>query len=91
MTVDYNKIPNQFLVPGVRRYIETGLPFGSFLTALFDNNLKMAVFQADRENLVLLKDWLQWMHWEAPSDCHGSPAKTKAWRAKGGLEGKEAA
>ena len=90
MTPNYSKTPVPYMESGVRRYIEHGQPVGSFLTALFNNHLKQAVLTADKENLAALRDWVIWLHWEAPSECHGSPEKTKSWRDRGG-QGEEKA
>ena len=91
MSPDYSKIPVPYMESGVRRYIEHGQPVGDFLTALFNNQLQQAVCQADKENLAALRDWVIWLHWKAPTACHGSPEKTKAWMKSGGLSEEKAA
>ena len=86
-TINYSKIPVVYMVAGVRRYIERGTEFGNFLTALFENDLKGAVNGADLANRDALREWVQWLHWEAPMGCHGSAEKMKTWRKHGGLNG----
>ena len=91
VTPSYDKIPVAYMTTGVRRYIEDGQPVGDFLTALFENNLMAAVNHADPMNLSLLREWVLFLHWETPSESHGSAAKVKAWRYSGGLRGRKAA
>ena len=64
---------------GIARYIEQGIPPGSFLQAVITNDLRRAVEQADDENLMNLPAYMAYFYHEAPSDCWGSPEKMKAW------------
>ena len=90
MDIDYTKIPVPRMADSVRRYIEHGQPVGDFLTAMIQNNLMLAIFKADDKNLPALRDWMLFLHWEAPGECHGSPEKMRAWIERGGLRGKRA-
>ncbi len=75
---------------GLQRWIEDGIPPGSFLTAVLENDLKHACEQADIENRYLLFDIVSWLYNESPGGCWGSPEQVEAWRAAGGLAGIEA-
>jgi len=81
MDIDYSKIPVPYMTAAARRYIEHGSRVGDF---------QLAVFKADEKNLPALRDWLLFLHWEAPEECHGSPEKMRAWIERGGLSGKQA-
>ena len=72
---------------GVIRYIQHGVPPGSFLTAVFSNDLKGAVARADYINLRRIVDYAQYMMWHMPSVCQGSPEKVAEWIEIGGLDG----
>jgi hypothetical protein len=64
---------------GIRHYIELGQPVGDFLRAVICNDLKNAVGHADDVNVHNLPAYCAYLHNHAPSDCHGSPEKYKAW------------
>ena len=70
------------MMGAIRRYIDHGIPPGSFLTAVIENNLSEAVGRADNENLENLPAFLAYFYNEAPSPCWGSPAKRQAWVAE---------
>lgn len=72
-------IPDR-MMPGIRRYIDDKIRPGDFLQAVICNNLKKAVFLADIENLENLPAFVAYFHWNAPSECHGSEEKMKAWQ-----------
>lgn len=86
MTIDYSKLPDH-MKDGTRRYIERGIPGGSFLTALFSNDLLGTFQKADDINTAAMRNWASFLHNEAPGDCHGSPEYVKEWIAHNGLEG----
>ena len=78
---------NQFYIPermmgGIKRYIENGIEPGSFLMAVLCNNLCEAVGRADSENMANLPAYVSYFYNEAPSACHGSSEKVKAWLEK---------
>lgn len=81
-----DKIP-EHMHEGVRAYILHGRHVGDFLTAIFSNNLALAVYRADPENLAAITGWVSFLHWEVPSPAWGSPEKVRAWQERGGLEG----
>ena len=87
--IDYSKLPDYMQEPA-RCYIEEGRPTGSFLRALFSNDLMETFGRADDTNRAMIFEWVRFVHNEAPSGCHGSPQMVKAWTERGGLRGKVA-
>jgi len=75
---NYNTLPTA-LQGGMKRYIEDGIAPGHFLTAVLKNDLFEAVMRADADNLKELPNIVKWMHWEIPSNAHGSIIKVKEW------------
>lgn len=80
----FKGIPD-YMIGGLRRYIENGIPPGSFLTAVLSNDLMGAFAKADSTNTVAMVAYARFLYAYAPHDCHGSPAKVRAWMDKGGL------
>jgi len=74
----------------VRLYVMHGVPMGSFVTAVFENNFIEACGRADDDNRRGLIGWATFVYNHTPHGCHGSPEKVDAWIAKGGLVGREA-
>lgn len=81
---DWSLVP-EHMIGGLRRYIEDGIPPGSFLTALLSNDLRGTFERADEENSARVGDWVRFLYNYAPSPCWGSPAKFDAWCKHGGL------
>lgn len=73
---------------GIHRYVMHGVPLGSFLQAVFENDLMGAFSRADGENRKAMGDIAAFLWNEVPMGCHGSPEKVKAWCEAGGLLGK---
>ncbi len=67
------------LLGGISRYIIDGVPPGSFVRAVFENDLFEAIARADAESRYGLFSLVKWIHNHTPSACHGSPAKVAAW------------
>ena len=67
------------MTQGIVNYIDHHILPGSFLQAIFKNNLVDAVGQADRENLRNLPAYASYLYNEAPSPCWGSPEKVRRW------------
>lgn len=88
---DYTRIPVDYMVDGVRRYIENGIRPGHFLQALFSNDLKESFKRADDNNAIAMREWAKFVYWEMPSESQGSPAKVQAWIDQGGWNGIQAA
>lgn len=70
------------LTQALGRYVDQGVPTGDFLNAVLENNLKMAYWLADPNSRAAIPHLIQWLHWEAPPQCHGSPEKVQAWIQK---------
>ena len=78
----YQRIAAQIpphMIEGLRNYLERGIPPGSFLTAVLENDFVDAVGQADQTNLQYLWAWAAVLYNELPERSWGSPAKVKAW------------
>ena len=85
--VNWSKCPVDYMVDGMRRYVEHGVPPGHFLTALLSNDLKESFNRADDANTAAMRQWVIFLRWELPVGCQGSPAKVRAWIDQGGLRG----
>lgn len=85
--VDYSKVPVDYMRGGVERYVEKGVPPGSFLVALFSNDLKETFFRADDENGARLCEWVRFAYNYLPHHAWGSPDAVEAWIEHGGLQG----
>jgi hypothetical protein len=88
--IDYTLLPDS-LRPGMRRYIEHGVPTGSFLRAALENKLIEAYLTADMENRFHLARVAEFIHLYAPPECCGSEANVREWiaRHEKGLRSKE--
>ena len=73
-----DRIPRNIMA-GIREYVETHTPPGSFLTAVFCNDLTNAVARADKYSLAAIRDIVLYVHNECPSACHGSAEAFKNW------------
>lgn len=87
MSIDYNKIPVDYMQDAVKRWVEHGVMPGSFLRAVLENNLQYAVGNADSNNLAALRQWVEWFYNYAPARCWGTLLKVRAWQDHQGLEG----
>jgi hypothetical protein len=83
----YRDVPVEYMAGAVIRYIENGTPPGSFLMALFSNDLKGSYRCADDKNASAMRAWVAFMYNEMPGNSQGSPEKVSAWIARGGLLG----
>lgn len=77
----YETFPNQSMVGGLKRYIEYGIPPGSFMMAILTNDLKEACGCADHINQGLIFQTVAWLWNEFPSTAWGSPEKVVSWMA----------
>jgi len=68
-------------------YVLRGVPVGDFLAAVVTNDLHEAVVRADPDNRVLLREYVGWLHNEAPTLCWRYPKAIALWAKVGGLEG----
>ena len=64
---------------GIVDYIENHIMPGSFLRAVFENNLADAVGHADQQNLYNLPAYASYLYNEVSADCWGSPEKVRRW------------
>ena len=64
---------------GFKRYIEQGIPLGSYGKAVITNNLREAAGRADPENAKHIVSTVAWMHNFAPCDCWGSAEAMERW------------
>lgn len=74
---------------GFARYVLLGGIPGSFLTAVFENNLLHAASKADIHNAPLLSDYARILFNRLPTACFGSEDAVAAWHTKGGAIGDE--
>ena len=71
-------IPN-YMMGGLRRYIERGIHPGDFLTAVICNDLREAVGRADDTNIANLPAYVAYLHNEVPAIAWGSIKRMQAW------------
>jgi hypothetical protein len=62
----------QYTLDSLTRYVEHGIPPGSFLCAVLENNLVRSVGRADRENLAALPEIVKYVYNEIPSNAWGN-------------------
>jgi len=62
----------QYTLASLTRYVEHGIPPGSFLCAVLENNLVRSVGRADRENLAALPEIVKYVYNEIPSNAWGN-------------------
>lgn len=79
--VDKNAIP-QLTLDSLTRYVEHGIPPGSFVTAVLCNDLVKAVGNADQDNMYALHKIVQYVYNELPSESWGNLNKMNAWMHK---------
>lgn len=73
---------------GMSRYMERGIPPGSFMTAILTNDFKEAFMRADAINKAHMVEWAEYVVNYMPADAHGSMQKVREWIERGGLVGK---
>lgn len=76
--IDYDRAPENCRGT-LMRYIEHGIPMGSFMTAFLSNDLMEAIGRADETNLRQFMEIAQFLYSYAPSQCFGSRAKVAAY------------
>ncbi len=72
----------EYTKEAINKFVKYGLPPGSFITAVLENNLSQAFAYADETNTLYLKDIVMYVHWEIPGTCHGSPEAVRNWLAR---------
>ena len=68
---DYSKIPDYMMI-NINNYVENGYPMGSFLTAIFSNDLYQAVAKADDINKSIIPIYIHYLINELPCNSYGS-------------------
>ena len=69
----------EYMMEGLRRYIDHGQRPGGFLTAVICNDLRQACATADDVNLRNIPAYVAYFYNEAPSPCWGSREKMDKW------------
>ena len=69
------------IVESLQRYVDHGVPTGSFLQAVLENDLKESFARADDDNRDALFEIVNHCYNEIPGNCWGSPEKVEAWLA----------
>jgi len=85
-TIDYSRLP-EHMQDGMRRYIENGIPPGSFQRAVLSNDLMEAFRRADDVNSHAMRNYAVFLESEAPGGCFGSPQHVNDWIDHRGLAG----
>ncbi|HEV7717207.1 MAG TPA: hypothetical protein VGO53_16535 [Steroidobacteraceae bacterium] len=80
-SVDYD-IP-ELIAGGLTRYIEHGIPTGSFLRACLENDFVEACTRANFISAAQLMALAEFLKWEMPPLSWGSRAQVDAWIAAG--------
>lgn len=82
----FDEIP-EHMHGAVRRYVENGIHPGSFLEAIFTNDLSGAFGRADEINARRIKEWVEFTYWHVPAVCRGSVENFENWMKAGGMNG----
>ena len=69
------------------RYLEHGIPPGSFLEAVLANDFLGAAGRVDENNGLCLNDWARVVFNELPQRAHGSRERIGDWINSGGFVG----
>lgn len=67
---------------GIDNFVRYGVPTGSFLQAVLENNLMEAFGRADDDNRADMFEIVGYVYNEVPNSAWGNPAKVKAWIEK---------
>jgi hypothetical protein len=66
---------------GLALYLVMGVPTGSFLHAVLENNLMESLGRADEFNTAAIKDIVSFLYNHMPALCWGNPTKVHEWPA----------
>jgi len=83
---DYSRLPAH-MQGAAMRYVEHGIPGGSFFHAVVTNDLMAAYAKGDDTNIAAMRDWAMWLYNDAPQGCFGSCGAVSAWIKAGGTGG----
>lgn len=89
-SADWTLIP-EHMREGLRRYLDDGVPPGSFLHAVLANDLVEAFIRADPVNRGRAGDYAAFLWRHAPANAWGSHEAVAAWIKTGGLNGRSQA
>ena len=70
---------NPLLAEGLARYLDHGIPTGSFLQAVLSNDLFDAFQRADHENQHNMLGVVQYIYDNLPIGAYGSPGSYTEW------------
>jgi hypothetical protein len=77
--IRYDTAPVHYMVEGLRLYFEQGIPPGSFMCGVLENDLQKACGHADMVNRHNVVNWVEWLWANAPSASWGSPEAVQRW------------
>ena len=78
MDLQYGYLPSQYR-DAIRSYIELGVEPNSFLVAVIENDLRLAVLKGYEEGLCSYK-LVKWLQNLAPPECWGSFENRIEWQ-----------
>lgn len=67
------------IVESLDLYAMHGIPTGSFLLAVLENDLMEAFGRADEENIRAMFHIVAYVYNEMPRTCWGTPEKVREW------------
>lgn len=77
------------MIGGVKRYVLLGIPPGSGMRCLLENDFMRAHGHLDNDNRAALSGWCLFLYNYVPGSCHGSTEKVQAWIDRGGALGRD--
>ena len=63
----------------IDQYVDKRIPPGGFIAAVLANDLMEAFQRADDINTEYMRDIVQYIYNNTPSNCHGSPEIVRQW------------
>jgi hypothetical protein len=72
---------------GFMRYVEHGIPPGSFLRAVFEGDLHETCRRGSEDSIKELWPVVVYLHNWCPHGCYGNKKIVAEWIERGGLEG----
>lgn len=85
---DWGMIPD-YMHQELKDYIELGATPRAFLSCMLSRDIYNAVWCSDISNEGSIADWVKFLEWFVPKECHGSEEKMRDWIAVGGCRGKD--
>ena len=81
MDIDRKLQHLKMMTESIDRYVEGGVPTGSFLEAVISNDLREAMGRADETSRVIVFEIVSYLHNEVPGGCWGTPEAYREWLA----------